>query len=114
MPTLLASARPPLLVHHTGRRRDSVAVGAGHRTTKPRTMRYCGVHLGYVPNRQRWIAEALDDGLRLRAIAAEVKVGWIFRRRLKFVGHPHHRFQRWPLNSSRRPRQGDASVPFKA
>jgi hypothetical protein len=49
---------------------------------------YChrGVHLGYVPKGQRWIAEALDDGLRLTAIAEEVKIGWIFRRRAKFVG----------------------------
>jgi hypothetical protein len=49
---------------------------------------YChrGVHLGYVPKQQRWVAEALDDGLSLRAIAVEVKVGWIFRRRAKFVG----------------------------
>jgi hypothetical protein len=49
---------------------------------------YChrGVHLGYVPKGQRWIAEALDDGLRLTAIAEEVKTGWIFRRRAKFVG----------------------------
>jgi HIRAN domain len=45
-----------------------------------------GVHLGYVPKRQRWIAEALDDGLRLTAIAEKVKNGWIFRRRTKFVG----------------------------
>jgi hypothetical protein len=50
---------------------------------------YChrGVHLGYVPKQQqRWVAEALDDGLSLRAIAVEVKVGWIFRWRAKFVG----------------------------
>jgi hypothetical protein len=49
---------------------------------------YChrGLHLGYVPKGQRWIAEALNDGLRLTAIAEEVKTGWIFRRRAKFVG----------------------------
>jgi hypothetical protein len=49
---------------------------------------YChrGVHLGYVPKRQRWIAEALDDGLCLAAVAVEVKIGWIARRRAKFVG----------------------------
>jgi hypothetical protein len=50
---------------------------------------YChrGVHLGYVPKQQqRWVAEALDDGLSLRAIAVEVKVGWILRWRAKFVG----------------------------
>jgi hypothetical protein len=48
---------------------------------------YChrGVHLGYVPERQRWIAEALDDGLCLIAVAEEVKIGWISRWRAKFV-----------------------------
>jgi len=45
-----------------------------------------GVHLGYVPRRHRWIAKALDDGLRLAAIADRVKIGGIFRRRAKFVG----------------------------
>ena len=45
-----------------------------------------GVLLGYVPRRHRWIANALDDGLRLAAIAETVKVGWIFRHRAKFVG----------------------------
>jgi hypothetical protein len=44
-----------------------------------------GVHLGYVPKRHRWIAEALDDGLRLAAITEKIKTG-IFRRRAKFVG----------------------------
>jgi hypothetical protein len=49
---------------------------------------YChrGVRVGYVPKRQRWIAEALDDGLCLSAVAVEVKIGWIARRRAKFVG----------------------------
>ncbi len=55
---------------------DSHAVAYHHR----------GVHLGYVPRRHRWIAEALDDGLRLAAIADRVKIGGIFRRRAKFVG----------------------------
>ena len=45
-----------------------------------------GVHLGYVPRRHHWIARALDDGLRLAAIAETVKIGWIFRHRAKFVG----------------------------
>jgi len=45
-----------------------------------------GVHLGYVPRRHHWIARALDDGLRLAAIAETVKMGWIFRHRAKFVG----------------------------
>jgi hypothetical protein len=45
-----------------------------------------GVHLGYVPKRHRWVAQALDDGLRLAVIAEKVRTGWIFRRRAKFVG----------------------------
>jgi HIRAN domain len=45
-----------------------------------------GVHLGYVPRRHRWIAKALDDGLRLAAIVETVKIGRIFRHRAKFVG----------------------------
>jgi hypothetical protein len=45
-----------------------------------------GILLGYVPRRHRWIAKALDDGLRLTAIADKVKIGGIFRRRAKFVG----------------------------
>jgi hypothetical protein len=64
------------LVREPANRRSDDAVAYCHR----------GVHLGYVPKGQRWIAEALDDGLRLAAIAEEVKVGWIFRRRAKFVG----------------------------
>jgi hypothetical protein len=44
------------------------------------------VHLGYVPKQHHWIAEALDDGLRLTAIVENVKAGGIFRRRAKFVG----------------------------
>jgi hypothetical protein len=43
------------------------------------------------PERQRWIAEALEDGLCLAAIAVEVKIGWIARRRAK--SHPHRRSQ---------------------
>jgi len=64
------------LVRQSVDQRDRHAVAYYHR----------GVHLGYVPKRHRWIAEALDDGLRLAAIAEKVKVGWIFRRRAKFVG----------------------------
>jgi hypothetical protein len=45
-----------------------------------------GVLLGYVPKRQRWVAEALDDGLRLVAVAETVKVGWIRRQRASFIG----------------------------
>jgi len=44
-----------------------------------------GVRLGYVPRQQRWIADALDDGLSLIAVAVKVKVGRIRRRRAKFV-----------------------------
>jgi hypothetical protein len=44
------------------------------------------VHLGYVPKQHHWIAEALDDGLRLTVIVENVKAGGIFRRRAKFVG----------------------------
>jgi hypothetical protein len=43
------------------------------------------VHLGYVPKQHHWIAEALDDGLRLMVIVESVKPGWIFRR-AKFIG----------------------------
>jgi hypothetical protein len=42
-------------------------------------------HLGYVPKRHHWIAAALDDGVRLAVIVERVKVGWIVRRRAKFV-----------------------------
>src|SRR5262249_31895371 len=48
--------------------------------------RHRDVHLGYVPARHRWIAEAIDDGLRLLAIVEKVKTSWISRRRATFVG----------------------------
>jgi hypothetical protein len=48
--------------------------------------RHRDVHLGYVPRRHRWIADAIDDGLRLLAIVETVKTGWVFRQRAKFVG----------------------------
>jgi hypothetical protein len=64
------------LVREPANRNNDHAVAYHHR----------GVHLGYVPRRHRWIANALDDGLRLAAMAETVKVGWIFRRRAKFVG----------------------------
>jgi hypothetical protein len=44
------------------------------------------VQLGYVPKRHHWIAAALDDGIRLAVVVEKVKVGWIVRRRAKFVG----------------------------
>jgi hypothetical protein len=47
--------------------------------------RHRDVHLGYVPKATRWIAEAIDDGLRLLAIVETVKTGWIFRRRARLV-----------------------------
>ena len=48
--------------------------------------RHRDVHLGYVPRRHRWVADAIDDGLRLLAIVETVKTGWVFRRRATFVG----------------------------
>ena len=48
--------------------------------------RHRDVHLGYVPRRHRWIAEAIDDGLRLVAIVETIKTGWVFRQRARFVG----------------------------
>jgi hypothetical protein len=45
-----------------------------------------GVHLGYVPKRQRWIADALDDGLHLVVVAENIRMGWIFRHRATSVG----------------------------
>jgi hypothetical protein len=43
-----------------------------------------GVHLGYVPKGQSWVAEALDDGLRLAVIVERVRMSW-FRRRARSV-----------------------------
>jgi hypothetical protein len=43
-----------------------------------------GVHLGYVPKGQSWVAEALDDGLRLAVIVEQVRMSW-FRRRARSV-----------------------------
>ncbi len=61
--------------------------GPTNPTTKD-AVSYChrAVHLGYVPKRHHWIAEALDDGLRLAVIVENVKPGWFFRQRAKFVG----------------------------
>jgi HIRAN domain len=44
------------------------------------------IHLGFVPKRHRWIAEALDDGLSLMAVVENVKFNWISRQRASFVG----------------------------
>ena len=43
------------------------------------------VHLGYVPKQHHWVADALDDGLRLAVIVENVKPGWL-PRRAKYVG----------------------------
>jgi HIRAN domain len=67
---------PLELVREPGNQNGDHAVAYYHR----------GVHLGYVPRRHRWIAKALDDGLRLAAITESVKIGRIFRRRARFVG----------------------------
>jgi HIRAN domain len=47
--------------------------------------RHRDVHIGYVPRQHRWIADAIDDGLRLFAIVESVKTSWILRRRATFV-----------------------------
>lgn len=44
-----------------------------------------GVHLGYVPKRQRWVADALDDGLRLAVIVEKVKMSWLAPQRARSV-----------------------------
>jgi len=54
---------------------DDHAVGYYHR----------GVHLGYVPKRHRWVADAIDDGHRLVAIVDKLKIGGLLRRRAKSV-----------------------------
>jgi hypothetical protein len=64
------------LVRERAEPRDKHAVSYRHRD----------VHLGYVPRRHRWIADAIDDGLRLLAIVETVKTGLIFRQRVKFIG----------------------------
>src|SRR5262249_58118557 len=43
-------------------------------------------HLGYVPKQHHWIAEALDDGLRLAVIVENVKPCWLLRLRAKYLG----------------------------
>jgi len=71
----IGPGEPLELVREPANRSDGGSVAYCHR----------GVRLGYVPKRQRWIADALDDGLSLIAVAMKVKVGWINRRRAKFV-----------------------------
>jgi hypothetical protein len=63
------------LVRERGDSRRQAVVAYKHR----------GTHLGYVPKRQRWVADALDDGLRLAVIVETVKMGWLRRRRARSV-----------------------------
>jgi len=44
-----------------------------------------GIHLGYVPKRQGWVADALDDGLRLMVIVEKVSMSWLSDRRARSV-----------------------------
>jgi len=44
-----------------------------------------GIHLGFVPNHQRWVADALDDGLRIAAIVETVGMSWLSWRRARSV-----------------------------
>jgi len=44
-----------------------------------------GIHLGYVPKNQRWVANAIDDGLRLAVIVEKVKMSWLSHRRARSV-----------------------------
>jgi hypothetical protein len=65
---------------------ELVRESANGNNDHPVAYRHRGVRLGYIPKRQRWVAEALDDGLCLVAVAVDLKIGWIARRRAKFVG----------------------------
>ena len=71
---LRAGAALELVREHTDTKSD-YAVSYHHRA----------VHLGYVPKQHHWIAEALDDGLRLTVIVENLKPGGIFRGREKFI-----------------------------
>jgi hypothetical protein len=64
---------------------ELVREGAGQRDNHAVAFRHHGVHLGYVPERHRWVAAAIDNGRRLVAIVDKVKIGGIVRRRAKFV-----------------------------
>jgi hypothetical protein len=46
---------------------------------------HLGTHLGYIPKNQGWVADALDDGLRIAVIVEEVKMSWLFLRRARSV-----------------------------
>src|SRR5262249_50767184 len=50
---------------------DKVAVALHH----------AGHHIGYIPERDKWIASALDDGETLACMVMRVEIrGWFFRR----------------------------------
>jgi hypothetical protein len=58
----------------------------GHPRNRRATAYYHrGIHLGYVPRNQSWVADALDDGLRLAVIVEHINRSWIFRRRARSV-----------------------------
>ncbi len=72
----LGAGEPLELVRERTDSRSDHAVSYYHRA----------VHLGFVPKQHDWIAAALDDGLCLAVIVEKVKLGWIVRRRAKFIG----------------------------
>ena len=55
------------------------------RHRRPVAYMHRGAHLGYIPKRQRWVADALDDGLRLTCIVEQVKMSWFSERRARSV-----------------------------
>jgi HIRAN domain len=63
------------LVRERANRDDDHAVAYYHR----------GIHLGYIPEQHRWVAETIDDGHRVIAIVDKIKVGGLLRRRARFV-----------------------------
>ena len=49
-------------------------------------VKHSGCHLGYVPSRHHWVAEAIGEGHRLLCAVARMETeGWLFRR-VSFVG----------------------------
>lgn len=49
-------------------------------------IKHNGRHLGYVPSRHQWVAEALAEGRQLSCVVARMeKEGWLFQR-VSFVG----------------------------
>ncbi len=56
-----------------------------------------GVHLGYVPRRHRWIAEALDDGTSPHGPCRKRQAWLDFPSACKIRRHAHHRPLRRPL-----------------